>query len=563
MEVRHGTILALIQNKKDDELYRDPVVQINAMVKIKTQDGKSRYYLNLSDGRHFARGIFSSQLSMQIENGQLKENMVVRLGLFSTRQKDTTTYLLVNTILAQEECDHEIGSPVSVTSEKKEELEKKKEELENKKNTVQGDRTTKRRKSTEPGCLSIRDLNPFLNSWAVRGRVVDKSTIRKFNTKNGEGQLFSFEIIDHTQQCKVVCFGSAVEQFHPLIENNRVYRFTQGVVKMANKNYSSNNFDYEIHLEEKSTVELIDDTTMPEYCFKFKKVSEIETNKLVDVVAVIKEVYPSQTITVKSSGKEVDKRDMVVYDETGSARVTLWGEKAAGDYEKGTVAVFKGFRASEYNGIALGSVGSAQILVNHDIREVVELTAWYETVGKNVVLEKPRASGRRQMIGDLIESNAEFGVIWGTVVFVKEDQLLYTSCPSDGCTKKVTQEENGEFRCEKCNEVFAECGYRYMVTMCVSDFTGQFWMTAFDNAAQKMLGMGAKELNALRETDLDEVAAAVKGVVGREFTMKLRIRDHIYNEEVTKRVNCLDADSVDKKLAMRQMLHQIDKADGM
>jgi len=48
----------------------------------------------------------------------------------------------------------------------------------------------------------------------------------------------------------------------------------------------------------------------------------------VDVVGVVKDVFPPSSVVIKSTGKEQSKRDVNIIDDTGYARLTLWGKNA-------------------------------------------------------------------------------------------------------------------------------------------------------------------------------------------------------------------------------------------
>jgi replication factor A1 len=42
---------------------------------------------------------------------------------------------------------------------------------------------------------------------------------------------------------------------------------------------------------------------------------------------------------------------------------------------------------------------------------------------------------------------------------IKDTQLYYTSCPGEGCQKKVIETDNG-WRCEKCDRSYEAPEYR-------------------------------------------------------------------------------------------------------
>ena len=63
------------------------------------------------------------------------------------------------------------------------------------------------------------------------------------------------EILDsHSTPIEVVAFGASAEHWDPLIEQDKVYLFSGGQVKMANKRFSTVKNDYNIILDLNSQV---------------------------------------------------------------------------------------------------------------------------------------------------------------------------------------------------------------------------------------------------------------------------------------------------------------------
>lgn len=52
------------------------------------------------------------------------------------------------------------------------------------------------------------------------------------------------------------------------------------------------------------------------------------------------------------------------------------------------------------------------------------------------------------------------------VNIVKNTNAFYKSCPTPECNKKVLDQENGTFRCEKCNADFPNFKYRLILSVC-------------------------------------------------------------------------------------------------
>lgn len=51
------------------------------------------------------------------------------------------------------------------------------------------------------------------------------------------------------------------------------------------------------------------------------------------------------------------------------------------------------------------------------------------------------------------------------VHLVKSNNAYYKACPQPECNKKVIDENNGHYRCERCNSVFPNFKYRLLVNV--------------------------------------------------------------------------------------------------
>ena len=40
-------------------------------------------------------------------------------------------------------------------------------------------------------------------------------------------------------------------------------------------------------------------------------------------------------------------------------------------------------------------------------------------------------------------------------------------CPEEKCSKKVIDENNGTYRCEKCNKIYNDFKWAYMISVCI------------------------------------------------------------------------------------------------
>jgi replication factor A1 len=165
--------------------------------------------------------------------------------------------------------------------------------------------------------------------------------------------------------------------------------------------------------------------------------------------------------------------------------------------------------------------------VNPDIPEAHMLRGWYDSVGHEQTFQTYSGIGGGGSVGafnraeirtlnDVKEAelgtsdHADFFSCRGTVMHIKGDNLAYPACPTSGCNKKVLQESDG-WRCEKCDRTYPKPEYRYsivssslrtlssrfciryIISMAVSDYTGQAWLQGFNDVGVAVFGMPADD----------------------------------------------------------------------
>lgn len=377
----------------------------------------------------------------------------------------------------------------------------------------------------------INSLNPFIHNYEIKGRCLSKSDIKTFTNQKGEGKLFSFILADSTGTIKLVAFSECVDMLFSLVDINKVYNVSGGVVRMANKKFGNTTSDYEIQMDKTTKINLVYDEDAPKYYFKFVKIQDLSVDLgMVDIVGVVKDIYETSKITVKSTGKENSKRDLNLIDKTGLVRVTLWGKNAESEINAGDCVVLSNMMVKEYNGITLSSSSSSSVHVNLMIDECYELKGWYEEIGKTLKFER-KMKDDFKLVSDIKENEIKFSQFIGTVVFVKEDALFYNSCID--CNKKVI-DEDGVFRCEKCNTTNENCNIRYLARFEVGDFTEMIWINAFDDQCKQMIGVEAKDFEP----------QYVKDLYFKDFMFKTIMKSENYQGEMRNKYNVREVKEV-------------------
>ncbi len=65
----------------------------------------------------------------------------------------------------------------------------------------------------------------------------------------------------------------------------------------------------------------------------------------------------------------------------------------------------------------------------------------------------------------VFSSQADYFSCIATIVYIRKENCLYQACPSKDCNKKVVDQQNGMYRCEKCDKEFPDFKYRLMLSV--------------------------------------------------------------------------------------------------
>ncbi|XP_056629805.1 replication protein A 70 kDa DNA-binding subunit [Diorhabda sublineata] len=411
----------------------------------------------------------------------------------------------------------------------------------------------------------ISCLTPYQNKWVIKARVTNKSAIRTWSNSRGEGKLFSFDLIDETGEIRVTAFRDLVDKFYDYLQVDKVYYITKCQLKPANKQFSTLKNEYEMTLTADSSIQECFDSNdaIPTTQYEFvsiDKISEKETNTLVDVIGVVKNVGELQTFQARSTGKELKKKEVVLVDQSQTAiNFTLWGTDAENfDGTNNPVVVIKGARVSEFGGGKnLSMLSSSTLKINPEMKECYRMRGWYDSEGQNVQIKNLSArsgSGnfstnwmtfkevKDQKLGS--SDKGDYYQAKATILLVKAENIIYKACPTAECNKKIIDLENSMYRCEKCNREFPNFKYRLLASMNVGDHTGNQWVSMFSSEVEKILGMTAEEVGQALEHNKEEVANIVDRAHFKEYLLKCRAKIETYNDEARLKTVCIKVDPV-------------------
>lgn len=444
--------------------------------------------------------------------------------------------------------------------------------------------------SAQDDCIPINQLNPYRSAWTIKARVTSKSQKKTWNNARGEGVLFSVDLLDADgSEIRGTFFKEAVDKFYDFLKTDHVYTFSGGRIKMANRQYSSLNCDYEITFSPYSAIqECPEDKGIKKMMFNFVKSIEslqhVEAGSMIDVIGVVRSEYGCQSLTTKT-GRECKKRDLELVDlSKHSIRVTLWGERAEkelADYARCPVIALKGVKLGDYGGRSIGTYSSSIVLANPEVEEAFRLRSWFDQNGRNENFTSISSGGgggggggnnQVQPISSIKTNNlghgekADWVTVNATLLYTKSDRAWYEACPEmrDGrqCNKKVISiggDMDGPFTCEKCNKQIDKCQRRYILNCQFCDHTGVQWCTIFNDEGEKLLkGKTADEMNLMMESDHQAYKHSFNEINFNQYRLTLRVKSEIVNDENRLKATVHSIAPVDYAADAKRLLLEID-----
>jgi replication factor A1 len=264
----------------------------------------------------------------------------------------------------------------------------------------------------------------------------------------------------------------------------------------------------------------------------------------------LKDAGETSQVISKTTSKPYDKRELTLVDNSGfSIRLTVWGSTAINlSATPESVLAFKGVKVSDFGGRSLSLMSSGSMTVDPDIEEAHKLKGWYDAQGRSDTFAthasmsgsigasggkaddfKTVAQIKEDQLG--MSEDPDFFSLKATVIYIKKDNVSYPACLSEGCNKKVTELDPGQWRCERCDKTHPKPEYRYIMLIGVSDHTGQIWLRCFDEAGRLVMGTTANQLMELGENDVKAASEAFQDAHCRTWNFRCRAKTDYYGDQ--------------------------------
>uniref|UniRef100_A0A8C2XHF8 Replication protein A subunit n=1 Tax=Cyclopterus lumpus TaxID=8103 RepID=A0A8C2XHF8_CYCLU len=527
----------------------DAVLQLVNIRKIDSGSGPTRFRVMMSDGLHtLSSFMLSTQLNFMAEENLLAPNCICILKKHVTNiLKDKRYAVFLYMLLSYQDFDHPLYSCVDDGDHYY------LPNLNGYNAIVCGSRDFGKKPPSAmpstPGGSSkvvpIASLNPYQSKWTIRARVTNKSSIRTWSNSRGDGKLFSMEIVDESVSIIVV----------PVYYELDIFYCPCG---------------------ESTIIPCEDSSDVPVMQCDFVSIGDLENREkdsIIDVIGVCKSVDEVTRLTTKSN-KEVSKRTLNLMDMSGKlVTVTLWGEEAEKfDGSAQPILAIKGAKLSDYGGRSLSASFSSTLIINPDIPEAYKLRGWYDKEGhaldgQSVTEVKGSGGGLTnwKTLSDVKTEHlghgdkADYYTCIATIVYLRKENCLYQACPSQDCNKKVVDQQNGMFRCEKCDKEFPNFKYRLILSANIADYADNQWVTCFQESAEAILGQNAAYLGQLKDSNEAAFDEVFQQANFNTFVFRSRVKLETYNDESRIKATVMDVKPVDHKDYSKRLILNIRK----
>lgn len=97
-----------------------------------------------------------------------------------------------------------------------------------------------------------------MHRWTIKVRCTHKTPIKTWHNKNGEGKLFSVNLLDDSGEIMGTGFNAECDALYELFQEGNVYFISSPCkVLYAKKQFSTLNNDYQLNFERDTVVEKV------------------------------------------------------------------------------------------------------------------------------------------------------------------------------------------------------------------------------------------------------------------------------------------------------------------
>ncbi|KAJ1462441.1 hypothetical protein M885DRAFT_610486 [Pelagophyceae sp. CCMP2097] len=589
-------IAGILQNRIDRESFHPTVIDVRRIANNGTAG--DRYRLVISDAEYFTQCMAASQINEVItrDEDKLETGCMIRLENYIVNQVQGKGIIILLGVTVLSGPTDRIGAPASFNGGAA--APSPAAPLGGPRAAPTAAPAAKAEhsraapaaapSSNPQGVKRISELNPYMQRFVLKARLTAKGPMKHWDKgPDSKGNLCAFDLTDASGEIRCTMFKETATKYHGTLKEGVVYVITDNSARLKKINAQWNTLDHEFEITMSNNVlfeEVTDDgsiTMSPGNWVKLSAMASVELPHAggFDVVAVFKDVGPAAQITSKK-GNELIKRECTLVDDSGyDVRCTLWGQEAqhANEFYEERAASFRGLKASDFGGISvsIGFSGNVNWGASECMPEAMALQKWWNHGGSSAPSQALTTAGggggggravafsERIPINDIkarqlgCGETAEYATVKGTCTFIKTDRMWYEACCK--CHKKVTQNSDGSWQCEKCNETAEGCDHRYMMSVMFIDESGQSWASAFNETGAALLGGHLAPALAAYKEDLGGEDGKFDEYIKNQFlhkryVLKLRVKNEVWQEQARIKCSIIACAPVDFAEESRHMI---------
>lgn len=307
-----STTSSLAHLKQQGAFPSEQAAVLASIENLEKIDGKIRCMLN--DGKEQMKAILTSQVAKDF-GSELKQSYRVKVtdGILNT-DGENNHVLVISSLEVVATATHVapktgVDTPAAETMKTPAPAVRKPEAI----------------KTPVSKAQPISTLNPYIHGWSIKAKVVNKGAKRTYNSKAGVPQhVCTIEVVDEEgTSIEATFWRDAADKYFDMLEEGKVYTFSRGNVKPANKNYNRTRNDYCLHFDASSIVEECDEhidasamTTRMNFVAIDQLQAFVDKKTLIDLVGVVTSVGAAGSIKRKSDSSELQRRDVTIADSS-------------------------------------------------------------------------------------------------------------------------------------------------------------------------------------------------------------------------------------------------------
>lgn len=262
-----------------------------------------------------------------------------------------------------------------------------------------------------------------------------------------------------------------------------------------------------------------------------------------DIIGVVKS-FSFETVQLRSGKGSFLKQIVNIMDiDKNMVCVQLTGEAVQRySFEENKVAAFESLVVKEYNGVRyLQFCIKSEYIAKPKQEDIDKLhDSIAEPYAVNILTKHFEEMSIKMANEKFIDAQSTMFISFESEISDVDTSLIYKSCPSSNCAKKVIQDVNGNYICNNCG-VFGTFQLNFLLKIGIECDNELFWLTSFGSTSEKMLKKDNLCLSYLYSSKKEEFDECIKQMIGQKLKLGIRIsKNNIIEDDIQYIVENVD-----------------------